>query len=155
MKTDGVTTDAATTNAATTQRGGCLCGAVRFTVEVARKAIDACHCGMCRRWQGGPAMAVMVDGPPVFADAGALGVYRSSAWAERCFCTTCGTALAYRTLDGRHHAIMAGALDDLDGFAFTMEIFIDDKPAWYAFEGDHPRLTGAEVMALFAGEAAS
>ncbi|MEO1018922.1 MAG: hypothetical protein AAFY56_14695 [Pseudomonadota bacterium] len=76
----------------TTYQGRCICGAVRFLVEVSKKEIDCCHCSMCRRWGGGPALSVMADGPPRFDDEAALGVYRSSAWAERVFCKTCGSS---------------------------------------------------------------
>jgi hypothetical protein len=31
------------------------------------------------------------------------------------------------------------------------EIFVDNKPAGYAFAGDHPRLTEAEFLAQFSG----
>jgi len=34
--------------------GGCLCGAVRFEVALAEPEFSICHCGMCRRWCGGP-----------------------------------------------------------------------------------------------------
>jgi len=40
------------------RRGRCLCGAVQFTVNTAANEIGACHCKMCRRWCGGPLMAM-------------------------------------------------------------------------------------------------
>ncbi|MNL53295.1 hypothetical protein D3C87_1765290 [compost metagenome] len=42
------------------------------------------------------------------------------------------------------------AFDDPSVFAFEDEIYIDSKPANYDFAGDRPRLTGAEVEALYA-----
>ncbi|MGB5961886.1 MAG: hypothetical protein WBG73_14560 [Coleofasciculaceae cyanobacterium] len=37
--------------------GNCLCGAI--TVKTPDKTtIDACHCGMCRRWGGSPALGI-------------------------------------------------------------------------------------------------
>jgi len=137
----------------TSHRGHCLCGAVRFTVEVTSKEIAACHCGMCRRWHGGPVLAVMVDGAPVFDDPTALGVFRSSEWGERCFCRTCGTSLLWRSVDGRFQAVPVGVLDDAADFVFTTEIFVDDKPDYYAFAGDHRMMTGAEAMADIDGDA--
>ncbi len=41
------------------------------------------------------------------------------------------------------------SLDDTSSFTFHEEIFIDEKPAHYAFAGDRPRLTGEEVIARF------
>jgi hypothetical protein len=32
--------------------GGCLCGAVRFEVELPFRRANACHCSRCRRHSG-------------------------------------------------------------------------------------------------------
>ncbi|MFW5834945.1 MAG: GFA family protein [Pseudomonadota bacterium] len=132
--------------------GSCLCGALKFTVEVPKSEFHVCHCGMCRRWHGGPALMVMADHAPRFEADAALGVYRSSDWGERCFCSLCGTSLLWRSVDGRFQAVPVGVLDGVEDFVFTMEIFVDDKPGSYAFAGDHEMMTGAEVMAAFGDE---
>ncbi len=136
----------------TSRRGRCLCEAVRFSVDVPRLEIDACHCHMCRRWAGGPLLVVTADGPPRFDDEAALGVYRSSAWGERLFCTTCGSSILWRSVDGTFHHVPAALIDDLDGVAFTTEIFVDQKPAYYDFAGERRRMTGAEASAALAGD---
>ena len=47
--------------------GKCLCGKITLSTPD-RSDLDACHCGMCRRWGGGPALmiacgsAVQIDG---------------------------------------------------------------------------------------------
>ena len=136
-------------NAAGTN-GGCLCGAVRFTATPPNRDISACHCGMCRRWSAGPFLCL--DGGATFKveDASQLGVYRSSEWAERCFCKTCGTPLFYRLIAQNTHFVSAEALDDKSGYAFTTQIFIDEKPAYYDFANKTHNMTGAEVFAAFA-----
>ena len=83
-------------------------------------------------------------------DAGALGVFTSSDWGERCFCSKCGSTLFWRMRDGSSAHVCAQAFDDPSVFTFAEEIFIDDKPDNYAFANDTRKLTGAEVMALFA-----
>lgn len=136
----------------TTYEGHCLCGAVRFSATVTKKDIDCCHCSMCRRWGGGPALSVMADAPPSFEDETALGVYKSSAWGERVFCLTCGTSVLWRSVDGRFQSVPVALIGDPDDMRFTMEIFVDDKPAYYDFAGERTRMTGAEVEAAFGGE---
>jgi len=136
----------------TTHRGECLCGAVRFSVDVSEPEIAACHCAMCRRWAGGPLLVVTADGPPRFDDETALGVYRSSEWGERLFCRTCGSSILWRSVDGRHQAVPVSLIGDPAGLAFTTEIFIDAKPDHYAFAGDRTRMTAAEVIAAFGGD---
>lgn len=133
--------------------GQCLCGAVKFTAEIARREVDACHCGMCRRWSAGPYIGIGHDGPVTFEGAGCIGLYKSSDWAERGFCKVCGSSLFYHLLGTDHYSFSAGALDDQSGLALTAQIFIDEKPAYYDFANDTPKLTGAEVFAAFSGSA--
>ena len=139
--------------------GRCLCGAVTFSVTPEAHDdgvhVDACHCGMCRRQIGGPLLGVTLAGAPEIDDAAAVRVYESSPWAERLFCGVCGTNLFYRIKDGSMHTVHAGALDDLSDGRLAVEIFIDDKPGYYAFAGDRKRMTGEEVMAAFAAGAAA
>ena len=72
--------------------------------------------------------------------------FRSSDWAERGFCGKCGTNLFYKELQSDSYEMCVGTFDDTDSFGLNEEIFIDRKPAAYAFSGDHPRLTEAETM---------
>lgn len=133
-------------------QGQCLCGAVRFTA-VPKEGAGACHCNMCRRWTGGINIAVDLSEPPVFADESKLGVYRSSDWAERLFCSECGSSIMYRTVDGAHNVASVQCFDDPSQFPLESEIFIDEKPSSYALAGEHPRMTGAEFMAMVAPKA--
>ncbi len=140
--------------------GQCLCGAVKFTCAPKPQDdgvhIDACHCGMCRRLVGGPLLGVTLAAPPTVEDETQLAIYESSDWAERLFCKTCGSNLFYRMKDGGLYTVIAGALDDLSGAKLTLEIFTDEKPAYYDFAQETKKMTGAEVMAAFAsGESAS
>lgn len=132
------------------REGHCLCGEVRFAAEIESEDMGACHCGMCRRWSGGPLVEVQAWSLEFLS--GEPKVYRSSEWAERLFCPACGTHIAFRTQDGAFHAVGAGAFDPPLTGKLTMEVFIDEKPQGYAFAGDHKTMTGAEVMAAFSGK---
>ena len=131
--------------------GRCLCGAVRFAAVPEKLEMDVCHCGMCRRWSGGVLMSVPCNGLEV-EDEKALGRYASSEWAERGFCRQCGTPLFYRLVGKEFYAVSTEAFDDRSGFAFTSQIFIDEKPAYYEFANKTKTMTGAEVFAAFAQE---
>lgn len=130
--------------------GGCLCGAVRFTAVPEKLEMDVCHCGMCRKWSGGVVMSVPCNDLRIENER-ALGRYVSSEWAERLFCRECGTSLFWRLQgdDSGHVAVSYQSFDTPPPVAFAEEIFIDEKPALYAFAGQRPRLTGAEVVARF------
>jgi hypothetical protein len=127
---------------------------VSYTARGLEPTIKACHCGMCRRWSGGPYLSIGTS-EVEWAGEDAITVFQSSEWAERGFCSTCGSGLYYRvTAPGPHHGRMHvafGTLDDQSGLEMTMEFFIDIKPDAYAFAGERQRLTEAELMALFTG----
>nr|WP_256371442.1 GFA family protein [Stappia sp. ES.058] len=111
--------------------------------------MGACHCSICRRWSGGVFMAVGCRGVEI-EDPAAVGVYSSSGYGERVFCKKCGSSLIWRMRDGSHSSVSAQAFDDPRVFAFTSEIFIDEKPDSYSFADSTQKMTGAEVFALFA-----
>ena len=137
-------------SAAPALSGHCLCGAVRFTATPQHMEMGVCHCSMCRRWTGGTFMSVECGQSVRVENTEQLGVYGSSAWGQRCFCKQCGSTLFWRTADGAMTMVAAQAFDDAGQFAFTTEIFIDEKPANFAFANATQKLTGAEVMAAFA-----
>ena len=135
---------------AKTLTGGCLCGAVRFAATPHTHDFAVCHCSMCRRWGAGPYFAVTCVGGFKIDDASSLGIYRSSAWAERGFCKQCGTSLFYRLTGKDHYEVSAESFDDRADFAFTTQIFMDEKPAYYDFANATKNMTSAEVFAQFA-----
>lgn len=125
-------------------KGHCLCGAVGFTSPDARE-IGACHCGFCRRWGGGPLLAVHCGPEVEFTCTDCITVYASSEWAERAFCNQCGTHLYYKLLATGEYFVPAGALDSTD-FELASQIYIDRKPPYYSFANQTPMLTEQQVI---------
>ncbi|MFV2089417.1 MAG: GFA family protein [Pseudomonadales bacterium] len=122
-----------------------MCGAVTFTAREVGHHVHACHCSMCRRWTGSPMMAAEAAGVE-FTGTENIGRYDSSEWAERGFCSRCGTSLFYRLKAADKYIMSIGAFDDQSAFELVGEIYIDEKPPGYNFAGEHPRQTGAEFM---------
>lgn len=84
-----------------------------------------------------------------------LTTLQSSKWAERGFCSKCGSGFVL-PLDGRrqvprHDLRLLGSLDDPSGITLTKEWFIDKKPDAYTLAGDRKKVTEAEVFAMFSG----
>lgn len=128
--------------------GQCLCGAIRVTSPEAL-TIGACHCGFCRRWGGGPLLAVHC-GPDVhFQGAEHITVYASSPWAERAFCNQCGTHLYYKLLATGDFFVPAGLFEPED-FELATQIYIDKKPGYYSFANQTPVLTEQQVIEQYA-----
>ena len=130
--------------------GQCLCGAVRFTSETVETQFHVCHCGMCRRWAGGPSFGANADDVR-FDGEDNIVRYRSSDWAERGFCRKCGSGLFYLFKPTGQYMISLGLFDEPADFTLAEEIYIDHKPGFYALAGDHPKRTEAEVLAAFSG----
>src|SRR3989442_2288256 len=81
---------------ADTVKGACLCGAVQFEVTMPTLGCCHCHCSICRRFLGaGYATFFQVPRGQLRLLAGEshLRRYRSSPWAQRAFCDTCGSGL--------------------------------------------------------------
>lgn len=126
----------------------CLCGGVRFTVKPLALHADACHCTMCQTWHGGAGMSIKLSGPPVYETGRDLvTVYQSSKAGRRCFCSVCGTSLGFQAPDYGYYGCTPGVLLDQSGLILSQEIFVDEKPAYYAFQGEQPTLTGEEFWA--------
>lgn len=140
---------------APTLSGGCLCGAVRFTAAPETHTYNICHCDMCRRWSAGPFMAIACADTVKFDNEDDVGVYESSAWAERGFCKKCGSVLFYKIRGKDKYFMSTETFDDTSDFKLAGEIFIDEKPAHYAFASDAKKMTGPEVMAAFAPDGGS
>ena len=133
--------------------GGCLCGAVRFSAETG-DSFGICHCEQCRRWAGGPLIAITVAEDAMRIEAGETVVSRrTSGWASRSHCGTCGSPLWYRFDKGTDGAgpyeVPLGLLDDTTGLTLRREIFTDQSMADLHYQGSHERLDSAQTRALY------
>ncbi len=131
-------------------KGTCLCGAVSISAESMSADVGVCHCSMCRKWAGGPMFGVDCGDKVQFSGAENISVYDSSEWAQRGFCGKCGTHLFYRLKQNNLYIVPVGLLDVEAKFNFDHQVFIDEKPDYYAFANSTKNMTGEEVFAQFA-----
>ncbi|ELS01460.1 hypothetical protein Xen7305DRAFT_00011640 [Xenococcus sp. PCC 7305] len=136
-------------------KGSCLCGAVKLSTTSINKHIAACHCSMCRKWGGGPFLGAECESEISFSGQENIGSYQSSEWAERGFCKNCGTHLFYRLKGKNHYFLPAGIFDNSEELVFAQQVFIDEKPEYYAFANNTENMTGAELFAQFTQMASS
>ena len=122
--------------------GGCLCGGVRYQLRAPLRDAIACHCSQCRRTSGNFVTVTVVpnDALALIADA-TLAWFRSSATAERGFCSRCGGNLFWRhTTPGTDHiAIMAGSIDPPTGLRLARHIFVASKSDYYDIADGAPQ----------------
>lgn len=88
--------------------GGCLCGAVRYSVRGEPLHVVRCHCTGCRK-ESGSAFTVYAHWPAeAFELTGEI-----SSFDGRGFCPRCGSRLIDTTdTHGTHVEIRLGSLDD-------------------------------------------
>ncbi len=133
-------------NDSTQKTASCLCGRISISANPVRRNFTACHCDMCRKW-GGLWMAVECSSDADLGGMDALTVYDSSAWAERGFCSKCGTHLFYKVKRESRYYIPVGLFGDVDDFVLRRQIYIDRKPDYYCFANDTIDLTEAQITA--------
>ncbi len=132
--------------------GKCLCGAVEVEVGLPNTEVAACHCSMCRNWSGSPMLAMDAGDSMKISDESSVVRYQSSDWAQRGFCSTCGTHLFYLLVPANQYHVPVGLLQTDADLKLTHQIFIEEKPSFYEFSNKTENMTGAEVFAHFEGE---
>ena len=124
--------------------GGCLCGAVRYTLAEPPALAEYCHCSMCRKAHGGAfsvnavvpaATLVIVQGED------ALSEFASSTRRRKRFCARCGSQLFIRRTDNDAIVVVTlGSLDDAAAIpAPARHVFVDSKAPWHELAGELPR----------------
>lgn len=129
-------------------QGQCVCGSVKFTSSKVNSNVGACHCSTCRNWGGGPLLAVDCGSEVLFEGRENIAIFDSSEWAERGFCSKCGSHLFYRLKHNNLHIMPVGLFGGDHTFNFDHQIFIEEKPSYYCFSNETKNMTGAEVFEL-------
>ena len=107
-------------------KGGCQCGAVRFTLEGRPGDASICHCRMCQKAFGNVFAALVSVGSAHLRWARAEpSRFRSSNHVLRGFCPRCGTPLTYEAPDGV--ALAIGAFDDPAGLPPVVQYGTEGK----------------------------
>lgn len=131
--------------------GGCLCGAVRYRATGAPVRVVICHCSMCRRHSGAPALAFVhfpvdsfgwVKGEPTR--------YRSSRYAERGFCSKCGSTLTmHEEILGDRVQVTVGSLDEPQRVQPDDHVWTQDQVPWFEIQDQLPRFRQNSPAAPF------
>ncbi len=121
-------------------KGSCLCGAVRFEVDVPLPPPDACHCTQCRKHSGHmfvstdvPRSAVTMDG------AENVSWYRSSEKVRRGFCATCGSSLFWDPIHRDWIGIAMGPFEQPTGTSVAIHVHVADKGDYYEITDGLPQ----------------
>ena len=128
--------------------GGCLCGAVRFTIEAdAPLGVRQCWCRVCQYLGAGSGTVNAIFPKGALTVAGPLTDYVSRADSgstmHRRFCARCGTDV-FSEAEERPTVIFvrAGTLDDPNQATPTATIWTKSAPKWACFDPSLPEVEG-------------
>lgn len=119
------------------RHGGCLCGAVRYSVPWPPLLIATCQCDNCQK-QAGSALSIIAFFPRDQVQiSGVLTRYhdkgQSGGEVERQFCGTCGSPVVTDTpgaLAQNMRFIKAGTLDRRSDLVPTRHYWTQSAQAW-------------------------
>lgn len=129
--------------ATSTIRGSCLCGAVAYELRPPFGFFKYCHCSRCRKNSGAAHAANLLVAAEQFAWARgeeAVRCFELPGARYFCsgFCKECGSALPWRTKNGKFFLVPAGGLDDDPGQRPDKNVHWDSRAAWYVAAKDLP-----------------
>lgn len=129
--------------------GGCLCGAVRYRATAAPVRGVICHCSMCRRHSGAPALSFFHFPRGSFQWVrGRPRRYRSSRYAERGFCAACGSILTMHeeVLEDRVQ-VTVGSLDHPERVSPDDHVWTRDQLPWFTIDDALPKFDASSSAA--------
>jgi len=103
--------------------GGCLCGDVRISARGEPYRVGLCHCLDCRKHHGALFHASAIFPEEAVTVSGETGEFRG-----RHFCPRCGGSVFGRS--GDEVEVSLGALDDIDRFRPTYELWTVRREGW-------------------------
>jgi hypothetical protein len=126
--------------------GGCLCGAIRYTISAPVGALRACHCLNCQKASGtGGSVNAVVPTDSFRITKGETKKYDDSATQSgrtlsRHFCGNCGSPIySHRNPNPGFVVVRAGTLDDPELMAPTAIIWAASAPSWAPLDPGLPR----------------
>lgn len=124
-------------------QGHCVCGTVEIVIAEYGNFVYTCHCDTCRRMNSGPVLSID-PGPKENLNftkgSENISIYHDEE-VERGFCRICGSTLFWHDPAANHYCMNAELFDDIVRDAvFSLELFYDMKPGYYAFSGERKKL---------------
>ncbi len=130
--------------------GGCYCGAIRYEIS---EVYDAgyCHCSICRRMSGAPAVAwANLPSKSFRLLSGEPRKFQSSASWARFFCPACGSPVYQQVPspppDGSDLiCVLVPTLDDPERVKPKAHIWCSSRLSYFETADTLPRFAGGEL----------
>jgi hypothetical protein len=117
-------------------RGSCLCGAVRYELDLPFSGAYNCHCLRCRKARAAAHTTngrLSTDGFRFLSGADKVQIFKlpGAQFFAQAFCTTCGSGMPRADLERGTVVVPLGSLDDDPSVDKIDHIFVDSKASWY------------------------
>jgi len=131
-------------------KGGCLCGAVRYSTTAEPLTSTVCHCRDCQRFSGSAFGTLLYVPKEALTIEGRMKTFTSLGGSGkpmlRHFCPECGSSICKEP--GTRPGVVVlnvGTLDDPKSMTPAREIFCDDALPWVQTIGDMQRFAKRPV----------
>lgn len=116
-------------------KGGCLCGAVRYTSQAKPTFMANCHCEDCRKSSAAGHMSLLGLPASEVSFEGALSEYKMTAESGGAvthhFCPSCGSQIYNNTTNNPDGvAVVASTLDNPDIFSPQACVYASKAMSW-------------------------
>ena len=133
--------------------GGCLCGAVRYSIDADPIAKRTCWCRLCQYLGAGNATVNVGFPSAAVTTTGTVTGYASIADSGnriiRSFCPTCGTPVfSDAEVRPQFRFVRAGTLDDPEFGAPEIAIWTAAAPSWACIDETIERIEGQPGVPL-------
>ena len=116
--------------------GGCLCGKVRYEARPDQREGYYCHCRMCQLAVGNTRAAFINLRKDEVTWHTEPAYYASSTFAQRGFCSTCGTPLSFAYEGSQRMDLSVGSFDDPSALKPVSHFAVESRVAnWHAEDG--------------------
>ncbi|MBW4532923.1 MAG: GFA family protein [Pleurocapsa minor HA4230-MV1] len=114
--------------------GSCLCGSVKYKVELIPEKIFNCHCKFCRKAHGADYATVALAKAStleIFDESGSLKEYKNAIGGYRAFCVNCGSRLMnYADDKNIWLCIVLATVDTPTNLKPVAHVNIESKASW-------------------------
>jgi hypothetical protein len=128
--------------------GGCLCGAIRYTVSAPITELRACHCVHCQKGSGtGAAENAVIPSASFRLEQGTLKRYGSRAESGRTlyrhFCGDCGSPIYSQRQNAPEAVVLrVGSIDNPEDYRITTHIWMRSARPWSYVDPSTKQIAG-------------
>lgn len=127
--------------------GGCLCGSIRYRISENPFASEYCHCRICQKSSGSPAVPWMdFKVEQITWLKTKPNEYSSSENVRRGFCSECGSTISFRDIRyPQYLTLTVVSLDNPNMVKPTYHIYTESQLEWFNTDDNHKKFLRGQI----------